>query len=88
MKMPAKPAILMLLATGLRAWSQPTPPSPHAAQPSVSDIAASFTNYEQITKSVVFANPEKNRSASGQCHRTVAVSANVTGISAHPEGML
>src|SRR5437764_10601492 len=58
MKMPAKSAILMLLATALRAWLQSTSLRPHAAQPSVSDIAASFTNYQQITKSVVFVNPE------------------------------
>jgi hypothetical protein len=58
MNLPTKFAILILLATAFCVWAQSTPPSPHAAQPSVSDIAASFTNYEQITKSVVFVNPE------------------------------
>ena len=40
------------------AGAQSTPRSSHGAGPSVSEIAVNFTNYQQITKSVVFVNPE------------------------------
>jgi hypothetical protein len=50
-----KSAICILLAATLWAWSQPT--LAQHAQPSVSEIAASFTNYVKITKEQVFVNP-------------------------------
>jgi hypothetical protein len=58
MNMPAKSIISILFTSALCALSQSTSLSPSTAQPSVSGIATSFTNYEQITKSVVFVNPE------------------------------
>ena len=51
-----KAACFILLAGSLWAWSQPSPSG--GIQPSISEIAATFTNYQQITKSVVFVNPE------------------------------
>jgi hypothetical protein len=47
---------ICILAATLRAWSQPTLPT-QGAQPSVLEIAASFTNYVQITKERVLVNP-------------------------------
>jgi hypothetical protein len=52
----AKTATLILLASSLWEWSQSSPSS--GAQPSVSEVARSFTNYQRITKSVVYVNPE------------------------------
>ena len=50
-------AICVLLVATLGAWSQSTPPSAPDPQPDVSEIAASFTNYVQITKERVLVNP-------------------------------
>src|SRR5215510_5965195 len=52
----AKTAALILLAGSLWGWSQSLPSS--GTQLSVSEVARSFTNYQRITKSVVFVNPE------------------------------
>jgi hypothetical protein len=52
----AKTAAFVLLAGSLWGWSQSSPSSD--SQPLVSEVAASFTNYQQITKTVVFVNPE------------------------------
>ena len=52
----AKAAAFVLLAGSLWGWSQSSPSSD--TQPLVSEVAASFTNYQQITKTVVFVNPE------------------------------
>ena len=52
----AKSATLILLAGSLWGWSQSSPSS--GTQPSVSEIAGSFTNYQRITKSEVYVNPE------------------------------
>jgi Cytochrome P460 len=51
-----KGAFFILLAGSLSTWSQPSPPP--GPQPFISEVAANFTNYQQITKSVVFVNPE------------------------------
>jgi hypothetical protein len=51
-----KAAAFILLAGSLWAWSQPSPSS--GTQPLISEIAAGFTNYQQITKTMVYVNPE------------------------------
>jgi len=50
--------ILSLVAVAAQATSQTAPPSQQRVSPSVSDIALNYTNYQRITKSVVFVNPE------------------------------
>jgi len=54
----AKFAICILIVSVSWASSQSTAPQSQHAGPSVSDIAVNFTNYQQITKSAVFVNPE------------------------------
>lgn len=49
-------AFVILLAGFSLAWSQQSPSS--GVHPSVRDVARTFTNYDRITKSVVFVNPE------------------------------
>lgn len=56
MNISTRAALFILLARPLLAWSQPSP-SP-SLQPLISEIATDFTNYEQITKSVVYVNPQ------------------------------
>jgi hypothetical protein len=53
----SKFAICIFLATVLWARSESTP-QPKGAQLSVSEIAVSFTNYQQMTKNVAFVKPE------------------------------
>ena len=52
----ARATAFILLAGSLWVWSQPSPTL--GTQPSVSAVATGFTNYQQITKSVVYVNPE------------------------------
>jgi hypothetical protein len=52
----AKAAAVILLASSMRGWSESSPSSD--TQPSVSEVAIGFTNYQLITKSVVYVNPE------------------------------
>lgn len=52
----AEAAAVILLAGSMWGWLQFLPSS--RTQPSVSEIAAGFTNYQPITKSVVYINPE------------------------------
>jgi hypothetical protein len=56
MNTPARTAALILFAGALSGWSQPSP-SP-GAHPSVSEVAAGFTKFQQLTKVAVFVNPE------------------------------
>jgi hypothetical protein len=49
-------AVVILLAGSGWAWSQSLPTS--SAQPTVLEVALGFTNYQQITKSAVYVNPE------------------------------
>src|SRR5580658_1646182 len=56
MNTPTKATAFILIAGSLWGWSQSSPST--GAQPSVSEVAASFTNFSLITKNVVFVNPE------------------------------
>ncbi|MGC3960643.1 MAG: cytochrome P460 family protein [Verrucomicrobiota bacterium] len=60
MNTPLQFIILLLLATVFSGFAQsPAPPGTQTnANPSVAEIAASYTNFQQITKSVVYVNPE------------------------------
>lgn len=50
-------AAILILLTGLSsAWSQSSPSA--GVHLSVSEVAVTFTNYDRITKDVVFVNPE------------------------------
>src|SRR5262245_45376170 len=51
-----KATVLIVFAGLLWGWTQSSPSS--GPQPSVSAVAANFTNYQRITKSVVYVNPE------------------------------
>ena len=55
-------AIFVLLAAALSAFSQSTPTSsptkPAGGDPSVSEITASYTNFQRMTKDPVYVNPE------------------------------
>src|SRR5262245_41198965 len=53
----SKSAICILIASVSWAGAQSASPS-RGPEPSVSDIAVTFTNYQQITKTVVYVNPE------------------------------
>jgi hypothetical protein len=57
MNKPGKFITFIIFATALWTWSQSGPSTTTDAQPSVSDIAGSFTNYRRITKSIVYVNP-------------------------------
>jgi hypothetical protein len=53
----------ILFAAALSGWSQSAPPpssstATSARRPSVSEIAAGYTNFHKITESVVFVNPD------------------------------
>jgi hypothetical protein len=52
----ATTAAVIFLAGATWGWSQSSPSA--AAQPSVSEVAVGFTNYQQITKSVIYVNSE------------------------------
>jgi len=52
----AKTVVFILIVGSLCGCSQPTHSSD--TRPSVSEVAVGFTNYQQITKSVVYVNPE------------------------------
>ena len=51
----AKATAFVFLAGSLWGWSQSSPSS--GDRPSVSEVAAGFASYQQITKSVVYVNP-------------------------------
>jgi hypothetical protein len=48
--------MFILLTGSLCAWSQSSPSS--STQPSASEVAAGFTNYQKITSGEVYVNPE------------------------------
>ncbi|MCX6855939.1 MAG: cytochrome P460 family protein [Verrucomicrobia bacterium] len=49
-------AAVILFTSSIWGWSQSPPSS--GTHPSASEVAAGFSNYQQITKSVVYVNPE------------------------------
>jgi hypothetical protein len=52
----AKAIACMVLVGSLWGWSRSS--SPSSTRPSVSEVAVHYTNYQQITKSEVYVNPE------------------------------
>jgi len=56
MKIKAAASIFILFAVTTRGWTQPSPPTKSDATPDISEIATTFTSYQQITKSAVFVN--------------------------------
>ena len=65
----AKAAAVILLAGSMWGCSQSSPSS--VTPPSVSEIATGFTNYQRITKSVVYVNPELAMSCRGASREEV-----------------
>jgi Cytochrome P460 len=60
MNTPLQFAVVLLLSTAFSGSAQSTTPTSTQtnAKPSVAEITAGYTNFQQITKSVVFVNPE------------------------------
>lgn len=72
-------ALLALLPAGCSKLPAATPSVPSAAQPSVTDIAASYKTYKKITPAPVFVNPELAMLCRGANEKDVAAARTTKG---------